>query len=110
MKRMMFSKKFVSTGFLLIVVMFLSGCVAATTATNASFITTVNIEVSDLILGQPITVEGNFTNDAIQSGYAMQILTAKALQGKDYDFIFLPRLERTGSKVTLIGRPAKLKN
>lgn len=82
----------------------------ATTGTNPVYTTNVNIEASDLILGDAIDISANFDDQQFLSGFAMQLLTYKALEGTDYDFVFMPRYERQGSKLTLKGRPAKLKS
>ena len=82
----------------------------ATTATNPIYTTSVNIEASDLILGDAISVSAKFGEQQFLSGFAKQLLTYKALENTDYDFIFMPRYERQGKKLTLKGRPAKLKS
>ena len=92
--------------------MVFSGCATAIPITggNAVYTTSVNIEASDLILGESVNAIGTFSNSQIESGFAIQSLIYKALRGTDYDFIFMPRYERQGSKLTLKGRPAKLKS
>ena len=80
------------------------------TGSNPVYTTSVNIEASDLILGDAVSISGSFDEQQILSGFATQILTYKALEDTDYDFIFMPRYERQGSKLTLKGRPAKLKS
>ena len=82
----------------------------ATTATNPVYTTSVNIEASDLILGDAVSISGSFDEQQFLSGFATQILTYKALENTDYDFLFMPRYERQGNKLTLKGRPAKLKS
>ncbi len=82
---------------------------ASTQATNVAHDISVNINISDLIVGEKINIKGKFSNSEIQSGYALSVLTAKALKGTDYDFILMPRIETSGSTVTLMGRPARLK-
>ncbi len=89
-----------------------SGCATAipTTGGNPIYTTRVNIEASDLILGDSVNAIGTFTPKQFDNGFAIQSLTYKALRGTDYDFLFMPRYERQGNKLTLKGRPAKLKS
>ncbi len=87
---------------------FATSC-ATTQATNAAYVTNVNMDVSDLVLGEKVEVRDKFSDKEVSNGYATQVLTAKALKGTNYDFIFMPRIEKTGSTVTLSGRPARLK-
>ncbi len=82
---------------------------ATTGSSSANYQTAVNLSPSDLVLGERIEVSGKFSDKEIESGRALQVLTAQALKDTNYDFIFMPRLQKTRNVVTLFGRPARIK-
>lgn len=101
-------KKIITVLLSVFILVFALGC-ATPQATNAKYNTVVNLNASDLVLGDIIEVDGKFSNEEVQSGYALEVLTAEALKDTNYDFIFMPRLEKVRSTIILIGRPARVK-
>ncbi len=89
-------------------IIFAASC-ASPQSSNPEHIASITLTSSDIELGYRIEVEGKFSNKEYENGYAMKVLTSAALKDTDYDFIFMPRLERDGSMVRLYGRPARLK-
>ncbi len=89
-------------------VVFATSC-ATPRSTNVEHTMNINVDISDLDFGERIEVAGSFSDMKIETGYALEVLTAEALRYTDYDFIFMPRVVRDGSNVTLFGRLAKIK-
>ncbi len=101
-------KNIINLLLLTFIVVLIISC-ATPQAQNAKYNTMINVNSSDLVIGDRIEVDGKFSDDEVQSGYAQEVLTAKALKDTEYDFILMPRLEKVRSTVTLIGRPARMK-
>ncbi len=101
-------KKVLVMGIVVLSMLLAVSC-ATPQSTSAEYTTNVNVDSSNLVLADRIEVSGKFSDSEVESGYATQVLSAKALSGTNYDFLFMQRIEKVGSTVTLSGRPARLK-